>query len=292
MPLMSGAERDEVAGGRASGADERDPDAIEFTSPEATRYAEHVEALARATTLEPVERLAYGPDRGQRLDVYAPAGARDLPILVFFHGGAWINGHLGWMRFMSSIVTALPAVLVAGTYRLAPRCRWPAQYEDAREALRLVQHQAARFGGSGDRIVLAGHSAGGHLAALVALKREAGLVRACCPVSSSFDLQYGDVPLESHEGRVYRYLFSDRSQDREASPIEFVTGNRVPFHIVWGERDLRHIASTSRAMVDALARDGCPVTHSVVAGASHFDTHLALARAADPWYARLREMTR
>lgn len=269
----------------------RDPEAIDFASPDAAQYAEHVEELGRRTPLEPLERLAYGPDRGQWLDVYAPPGARDLPILVFFHGGAWVNGHLGWLRFMAPIVTALPAVLVAGTYRLAPRCRWPAQYEDVRDALRTVRENARRFGGHLDRIVLAGHSAGGHLAALVVLKREVPPVRACFPVSSSFDLQYGDVPLDSHVGRVYRYLFSARAQDRDASPLEFVAGNRVPFHVVWGEHDLRHVVTSSRAMVQALEREGSPVTHTVLAGASHFDSHLALANPADPWYARLREVT-
>jgi len=113
-------------------------------------------------------------------------------------------------------------------------------------------------------------------------------VSACFPVSSSFDLQYGDVPLDSNEGRVYRYLFADREQDRDASPVEYLAGNRVPFHVVWGERDLPHIANSSRRMVDALQREGCAVTQAVVGAASHFDTHLALADPADAWYARLR----
>ena len=265
-----------------------DPESIEIVSAPAARYVEEVEGLARDAGVTPIARLDYGADRGQWLDVYAPPGARDLPVLIFLHGGAWINGHLGWLRFMAPPVTALPAILVATTYRLAPRCRWPAQYEDACAALRIVMERIGEFGGDARRIVLAGHSAGGHLAALVALKQRFAGCRACLPVSAPFDLQYGEVAPDSHENRVYQYLLSHRRQDREASPIEFVGGNAVPFHLVWGERDLPHIVAASVRMVEALrAAAGC-VTYEVVPGATHFDTHLALRDPANPWYGRLR----
>ncbi len=101
----------------------RDPDAIDFGSAEALAYADGVEAMGVESGALPALQLAYGPDRGQRIDVYAPPGAENLPVLVFFHGGSWINGHLGWMRFMAPVVNAMPAILVAATYRLAPRRR-------------------------------------------------------------------------------------------------------------------------------------------------------------------------
>jgi len=264
-----------------------DPDQIAPTNPEVLAYDERVMALGRAAP-QPTLRLAYGKDRAQKLDVYAPAGAQGLPILLFFHGGAWIAGHLGWVRFMAPIVNAMGAILVAGSYRLAPRCRWPAAYEDVRDALWFVSRHAESFGGDSQQIVIGGHSAGGHLASLVAFKHERPSIAACMPVSSSFNLQYGDVPLESDAGRVYRYLFAHRSQDFEASPLNFVAGNDVPFHILWGERDLERVRTSSEAMVEALAAQGTPVTHRILPGASHFDTHLALSYPADPWYGHLR----
>jgi len=62
----------------------RDPDAIEFTSPEAAQYAAAVEALGATIDSPPTEQFAYGTDRGQRLEVYAPFGAKALPMLAFF----------------------------------------------------------------------------------------------------------------------------------------------------------------------------------------------------------------
>lgn len=262
-----------------------DPDAIPFTTPEAIAYDREAERLAAASP-EPNASFAYGPDRGQRLDVYAPAGARGLPILLFFHGGAWVSGHLGWCRFMAAPTMAAGAILVGASYRLAPRLRWPAQAEDALAALRFVQAHAAEWGGDPDRIAIGGHSAGGQLASLVALTADAPRPIACFPVSAPFDLVRRDVPIESEGGRVYRFLFADRDQDRDASPLTHAADARAPFDIVWGSRDFDRVSEAGRRMVDALERAGKDVRHQVVDG-GHFDTHLQLADAGNPWYARL-----
>ena len=258
-------------------------------SPEAADYREQVQSLGDASQLDPVVELEYGPDPAQRLDVYAPPNAAELPVLVFFHGGAWINGSRAWLRFMAPIVTALPAIFVAGTYRLGPTHRWPAQYEDLRDAVACAAAGVPKFGGDPNRMVVGGHSAGGHLAAMAVLRREIPAVRACFPVSSPYNIQYGNVPEDSPENRVYKYLLNDRAEDFDASPIEFVAGNRTPFHIIWGERDFDRICRQGPPMVEALSAEGAVVTHEVLPGASHFDTHLSLADPSCHWYQRVRE---
>jgi len=128
----------------------------------------------------------------------------------------------------------------------------------------------------------------GHLAAMAVLRGEIPPVRACLPVSSSFDLRYGDVSPDSEEARVYRFLLSERSQDADASPILFAKGCRTPFHLSWGSADLARIIRTSNAMATALRETGCPVSTAIMQGARHFDTHLWLSDLAHPWYACLR----
>jgi hypothetical protein len=105
------------------------------------------------------------------------------------------------------------------------------------------------------------------------------------PVSSSFNLQYGDVPLESDAGRVYRYLFARREQDYEASPINFAEGNEVSFHVTWGERDFERVRTSSQQMTTKLSRS----THEIVPKATHFGTHLALSDPGASFYSRLRD---
>ncbi|MCL4746374.1 MAG: alpha/beta hydrolase [Burkholderiaceae bacterium] len=251
-----------------------------------------VDALGKSCKTQALAELAYGPDPVQRLDVYVPQQRavdwRPLPVLVFFHGGAWIRGDRSWLKFMAPAVTSMPAIFVAGTYRHAPAARWPAQYCDVRDAIRQVHERISEFGGDPARIVVGGHSAGGHLATLAILRGEIPPMRACFPVSSSFDLRYGDVSPDSEEGRVYRFLLAERSQDADASPILFAQGNRVPFHLSWGSADLARIIRTSEAMTTALRDDGCAVTTAIVSGAGHFETHLQLADPENPWYACLR----
>lgn len=260
------------------------------SSMEAARYGATAFEMGRASKMDPVAAISYGSDPGQRLHIYTPRGSkRGLPVVLFFHGGAWVSGGLSWLRFMAPAVTALPAIFVAGSYRLAPDWRWPAAYEDVCNALALTQERIGEWGGDAARIVIGGHSAGGHLASLAVLRERSPQVAACFPVSCSFDLRYGSVPDDSPEGRVYKYLFQHRDQDAEASPVLYADGNRVPFHIAWGERDFERITRTSADMVRTLQSRGAPVTHEIFAGSGHFDTHLALAEASHPWYARLKQ---
>lgn len=99
-----------------------------------------------------------------------------LPTVVYFHGGGWMLGdidtHLGHAR---RICAQVRAVVVSVGYRLAPEHRFPAAFEDALHAATYVGDRLTEFGGT-DTLVLAGDSAGGQLAASVAIaRRDAGL---------------------------------------------------------------------------------------------------------------------
>lgn len=258
----------------------------------AEAYDERATRLSEAVSLEPAVQLSYGAQAAQRLEIFAPQGSMGaaLPVVVFLHGGAWMAGGLHWLRFMAPAITALPALFAAVTYRLAPGDRWPAQYEDARDALLCVRRHAENFGGDSQRVVIGGHSAGGQLASMVTLRGEAGPLVACMPVSSPFDLRYGDVDEASSEVRVYKYLLRRRSDDADASPILFVEGNRTPFHLAWGGRDMPHIRNAGEAMRQALGTEAGSVTTHVYPDDDHFDTHMRLADPADDWYAHLRRL--
>ncbi len=255
----------------------------------AEQYVRCIESWGDESPIAASDEIQYGSHDNQKLDLYLPsAEQRPLPILIFFHGGAWIGGSRSWLRFMAPAVTSLPAIFVASTYRLAPVCRWPDQYEDVCDAIAAVQASAASFSGDASRIVVGGHSAGGHLATLAVLKREIAPVRACFPISSAFNLQYGEVPAESAENRVYKYLLKRRQQDFGASPINFVSGNRTRFHLTWGAKDFERISRSGADMTQALARESAPVSAHVVPDAGHFDMHMRLRDPACEWYAQLR----
>ena len=115
--------------------------------------------------------VAYGPHPRHRLDVYAPVkrGAAPLPIVVFFYGGGWVRGHRSEFGFVGRALAARGYMAVMPDYRLAPEHRFPAYLEDGALALKWVVEHATELGGDPTRIAVAGHSAGGHLAGLLAL---------------------------------------------------------------------------------------------------------------------------
>jgi len=263
--------------------------AMPMSTAEAAAYAHRVEVLGRTVQVEPTACVAYGPLPSQQFQVYEPEQAKNAPVLVFLHGGAWTHGGLEWLRFMAPAVQNLPAVLIAVTYRLAPEHRWPAAFDDTCSAFTAIHDFVLKHGYDAERIVVAGHSAGGHLAALATLRGDFPWIRACHPISSRFDLRSSNPEPGSGEERVYKLVLADPSQDAEASPLCFIEGNTIPFHIIWGENDFARIQTSSQAMVAALRHEGCRVSHETVSGAGHFDTHLLLAQSGDPWYQRLKQ---
>ena len=125
-----------------------------------------------------VDRAVPGPAGPVRVRVYEPPGAaRPRPLLVYFHGGGWVIGgldtHDGVCR---TLATRTPCVVMAVDYRLAPEHRFPAAVEDAWAATAWAAEHAASLGADPARVAVGGDSAGGNLAAVVALRaRDWGL---------------------------------------------------------------------------------------------------------------------
>jgi acetyl esterase len=135
----------------------------------------HVEGAA-ALGGAPVEvaavddRTIPGPAGDLGVRVYTPHGEPPFPIVVWFHGGGWVVGTLDtYDPVCRALAAAVPAVVVAVDYRLAPEHRYPAAAEDAYAATLWASRNAAELGGSQQGLAVAGDSAGGNLAAVVAL---------------------------------------------------------------------------------------------------------------------------
>ena len=142
---------------------------------------------------------------GVPVRVYRPeAGGRPLPVVAFAHAGGWVLGDLEThdevCRYLSA---ALPAVVVAVDYRLAPEHVYPAAIEDYWAVVRWLAGHAAELGADPERLVVAGDSAGGNMALAAALRaRDAGgpriIAQAAAYPATDLTLGYGSAPGRSY----------------------------------------------------------------------------------------------
>ena len=121
--------------------------------------------------IQVTSNVAYGADPRQVLDVWRTSRTpTNAPVIVYFHGGAWTFGDKREQgRPMLHEFASRGWVVVTTNYRLSPANSWPAHIIDAKRVLGWVKKNIANYGGDPDRVVVAGGSAGGHLASLLAL---------------------------------------------------------------------------------------------------------------------------
>ncbi len=129
----------------------------------------------RTCEVEQVRNVGYyagpGADDRHRLDLFVPRGRTGYPVVVLVHGGAWMLGDKSCCGLYSAVGDFLASQgvgLVLPNYRLSPGVTHPEHIKDVARAVAWTKHHIAEHGGDPERLFLAGHSAGGHLVALLA----------------------------------------------------------------------------------------------------------------------------
>ena len=174
--------------------------------------------------------LSYGPAPGQKLDLFEPAdSAVGGPLLVFIHGGYWQALDKGDFTYLAPPFLDSGIWFASVNYDLAPQTRVPEMVQQVRAAIAWLHAQAGAFGFDPARIFVAGHSAGGHLAAM-ALATDwpafgalpADLVKGGCCVSGVYDLE--PIRLSYHN----EILQLDEEAVRDCSPLNCLPRGAAP----------------------------------------------------------------
>src|SRR5690606_30745779 len=121
--------------------------------------------------VEIISDIAYGDDPGQRLDVYRRRdGSARGPVLVFFHGGGYVSGDKDKEgRALLHHLAEQGWLCLSATYRLRPVARMAEHLDDGRAAIAWAREHAADYKADPATVLVAGSSAGAHLAAICAL---------------------------------------------------------------------------------------------------------------------------
>jgi len=169
---------------RSGGVELEKQDLPDFLLPYHSRSLELTESAFDDPSLICTRAVQYGSKEHQLLDVWASSeeetGEKARPVVVFIHGGGWDWGYREWVGFCSqNVCRDGQAIMVAPSYSLGigKNCAWPNSRDDIVEVLRWIASQdengpIAKAGGDPSKIILAGHSAGGHLAACVGLNEK------------------------------------------------------------------------------------------------------------------------
>ena len=229
--------------------------------------------------------LAYGPKARNQLDVFVPSKDTDAvapksaPVVVFFYGGSWRNGERAYYRFVGEALASRGFIAVIPDYSLYPEARFPTFVEDGAAALRWVRDHIAAYGGDPDAIVLMGHSAGAHIAALLATDRRY-LARAGVPYASLRGVVGLAGPYAFDPGR-YRYtrpIFEGTGDVRDSQPLTFVQGGEPPMLLLHGADDSTVSPTNSRELADALRRAGGRVDLVEFPDVGHIGIVIAFAK--------------
>jgi acetyl esterase/lipase len=188
-------------------------------------------------------------DERQKLDLYLPKGTKDYPVLFFIHGGAWTAGSRSGFDKIARTYAKNGVGFVSTGYRLSPKVQHPAHIQDVARGFAWTVANIGKYGGNADAIFVSGHSAGGHLAALLAtdedyLKAEKlslSNIKGVIPVSGVYVAP-----------RMKNVFGDDAEAIKKASPHNHVAEKLPPFLIVYAENDLSDLGKQAEAFAPAL----------------------------------------
>lgn len=223
--------------------------------------------------------LQYGSKARQRLDVYRPVQqTKPQRVVVFFYGGSWKRGQRAHYRFVGAALTSRGFIAVVPDYRVYPEVRFPDFVHDGALVVRWVQDNIAIPGEDPAHIYLMGHSAGAHIAALLALddryQMKAGFspktVRAMVGLAGpyAFDpLAYASI----------RPIFEGTEHSDDARPVTFANGSAPPMLLLHGTQDTTVSPKNSKQLADALVKENAHARYQPYSRVGHVGILLALA---------------
>ena len=257
-----------------------------------TDFASVLESWAQASLLARAGSPAhldvpYGPAAGETLDIF-PAAKPGAPVLMFIHGGYWRSLDKSQHSFVAPSFNAAGAMVVLPNYALCPAVSIEHIVMQMVSALAWIWRHAAQYGGDPSRITVVGHSAGGHLAAMllscrwkdVAPDLPAQPLAGAMAISGLFDLE----PLR-HTAFLQADLNLSPASVARLSPAFFPRPKVAKLYATVGLDESDEFLRQNRMMRDVWGPTAVPVCETIP-GCNHFTV---LKQLADPG-ARLHEL--
>lgn len=265
-------------------------------APAWTQETKQPAQLVGAHEVETVPDLAYydGTDADpvrHKLDLYLPKGHKDFPVLMFVHGGAWRSGKKDLYAPLGKVFAKNGIGTVVINYRLTKKAKepgkeaeaqHPAHIEDVARAFAWTHRNIAKYGGKPDQIFISGHSAGGHLVALLATdqrylkahKLAISDIKGVLPLSGVYDIQLS--------GPFFQEVFGkDKDGWKTASPLAHVNGKHPPMLVIYAEKDYVSLDTMAEQFCAALKKCDCDAGVMKIANRDHITIIVQVANETD-----------
>jgi arylformamidase len=233
----------------------------------------YAELSAAARQVHAPTTVRYGTTDTQTLDLFVPAGVARPPVLVFIHGGYWQELSKQDSAFAATSCLAHGIAYAAVDYTLAPRATLDEIVDECRAAVAWLARAGATLGIDPARLVVAGSSAGAHLAAMTAIAA-GDTVKGAVLVSGIYDL----APLIGTS--IDTALGLDPETAARNSPLDLPLKGFPPSLICWGEIETNAFKRQSGAFVGAVREAGGQCEDFEIPDRNHFDVVLDLVDPA------------
>ncbi|RDD63242.1 alpha/beta hydrolase [Ferruginivarius sediminum] len=235
--------------------------------------------------------LAYGESPGERLDLFPAAGRDKAPLVAFIHGGYWQSLDKSDFSYLAPAFLERGIAFASLNYDLAPKADIATMVAQIRAAVAWLYRRAGERGIDRERIFVAGHSAGGHLA-VTALDRAwpqkeglpPDLVKGALSISGIYDLE--PIRLSYHQA-VMRI---DEEQVAAYSPLRALPQAAGPLLAGVGSEETEEFLLQQRELLDVWRSAGLTGSRVELPGRHHFDAVDALGEPDHPLFAALHAM--
>lgn len=222
--------------------------------------------------------LAYGPAERHRLDLYSPsAPTADTPLVLFLYGGSWRWGSKERYGFVGYPLAEAGFMVAVADYRLYPDVRFPGFNEDAARAVAWLTEKRPFLELDPGPVHLIGHSAGAHIAALLALDprylENVGLTQEALGRFVGLAGPYGFFPSKV---RYVADVFPPANQEDQARPLTFARPGAPEMLLLHGADDGTVAAKNSKEMAAALTASGSRAKAKIYPDLGHKEIILAL----------------
>jgi len=224
------------------------------------------------------------------LDVYVPKGKKDIPVFFFVHGGAWKQGNKRVFAEPAKRFAEAGIAVVCPNYRLSPKVQHPGHIEDVAKAFAWTIDNIAKHGGDPKKVIASGHSAGGHLVALLATnetylkaeKKSLADIRGVFGISGVYIISPASRSLNDAFG-------TDVDVCKTASPIAHIGSAHPPMLLVYADNDIPMLGSGAEFFAKGLKNSKQEATAKEFKDRTHITIMSGMKSADDPVFLAAKE---